>query len=159
VRVVELSTTVTQEALDVFTDGLGDLDIGTRKKYCIDYTQGSHASKMICIVVEDSFQDVCDDSASFGLPLLTCTNEGCDCVNTATPPEVDALSTYFGFVAFDFSSCYGTSNVENDGGSTPEVSSRGTVVDGLTNGTKSASVSANTLLALLSMAWFVVIAI
>jgi hypothetical protein len=109
VRVVQINQTLTEVAIAAYVEQQAKLDIGSTKKYCIDYSDGgAFASKFICIDIDDSFNTNCDkqyQDLPYGLPLLTCDEtNGCQC---AVPNgKSDTKSPFIGFEKLKFDSCY-----------------------------------------------------
>lgn len=112
IRVVKMSTTLTEQDLALFFESNSTLTIGTSKQYCIQYTEGEFSKgKLICTTIFNSFNTGSCSGDRFGdlpygLPLLTCTPEqGCACFdnNEAT---TDAKDPFAGFAVLEFETCY-----------------------------------------------------
>jgi hypothetical protein len=108
-RIIHINHTFTEESLVRFTEGLSKLDIGSTKRYCIDYTDNQRANKFTCIDVDDSFNTNCNEQYTdlpYGLPFLSCDEDfGCRCANQATT-KMDQKSPFIGFAVIPFDSCY-----------------------------------------------------
>lgn len=100
-RVIEIDTIVTEEALNGVLGG-GSLDLGETTKFCVDYTEGNYDDKMICVLVENSFEG-CQGQNLMGLPFLTCSGStGCECASGSAATD----SSFVGFETIGFQTCY-----------------------------------------------------
>jgi hypothetical protein len=109
IRVIQINHTFTEESLYSFLEQQSKLNIGSTKKYCIDYTDEERGGKFICIDIDDSFNTNCNEQYTdllYGLPLLSCDESfGCRCKNQATT-KTDISSPFIGFEQIPFDSCY-----------------------------------------------------
>jgi hypothetical protein len=109
VRVIKIDHTVTEQAYATLLEQQSKLDLGSTKKYCIDYSDGGEfSSKSICIDIDDSFNTNCDsqfEDLPYGLPFLTCDETvGCQCA--VSGGKSDTTSPFIGFEKLNFDSCY-----------------------------------------------------
>ena len=109
VRVIQIDHDLTQEAFEAFLEQRATLDLGSTRKYCIDYSDGgAFAGKLICVDIDDSFNTNCDaqyEDLAFGLPLLTCDKTvGCQCA--VSNGNSDTTSPFIAYEKLEFDSCY-----------------------------------------------------
>lgn len=101
IREIQVNSYIEQEALQAVLEG-GPLNIDTYR-FCVDYTEGEHSTKMVCSVIDTTvFNSECG-SVLTGIPMTTCDANGCDCSASSEP---DYSSLYVGFQTLDFGSCY-----------------------------------------------------
>lgn len=109
IRVIQIDHTLTEAAFAAFLEQQAKLDLGSTKKYCVDYSDGgSFSSKTICVDIDDSFNTNCGaqyEDLPFGLPLLTCDETvGCQCA--VSNGNSDTTSPFIAFEKIKFDSCY-----------------------------------------------------
>jgi hypothetical protein len=104
IREIQVNTMLDSATVQAVVDG-GALVINDTFRYCIDYTEGQHSTKMVCAVVDTAaFASECGAIVQTGIPMTTCDATGCECQPTTTEP--DYTSAFVGFQTIDFAACY-----------------------------------------------------